>query len=247
MSMKLRIWMILTLVLSLGSLVLISQESSEKDARVSFLTGKVQIQKAGKGPWTTLQKGDTASAGDLISTGNASKTTLLYRGSEFKVLPNTKLRISSLYNENQNGKLEVLSGFAWFQLVNLKGKKFEVSTPTTTAGVRGTAFSAFHDTKSKDSSFCTCEGKVLMTGSGDPKEGTLQEKGNGGYYPGEGGEPKRSTYEGIIVKFKSLPPFKDLMKKNISLKNCLSCHTPQGWTPEDSVPSDETYGGSKVP
>ncbi|TGL64592.1 FecR family protein [Leptospira sarikeiensis] len=244
--MKLRVWMILSLTLSIGSLVLISQETKEKDARVSFLIGKVQLQKAGKGNWSVLKQGDLVSEGDIVSTGNASKTTLLYKGSEFKVLPNTKLKISSLYNESKDGKLEVQSGFAWFQLVNLKGKKFEVTTPTTTAGVRGTAFSAFHDVKSKDSSFCTCEGKVLMNGSGDPKDGTMQEKGNGGYYPGDGAEPKRSSYDGIIVKFKSFPPFKDLMKKNISLKNCLSCHTPQGWTPEDAVPTDETYGGGKI-
>ncbi|GBF38240.1 FecR family protein [Leptospira johnsonii] len=244
--MKLKVWMILSLMLSIGSLVLVSQENKEKDARVSFLIGKVQLQKGGKGSWNILKLGDLVSEGDIVSTGNASKTTLLYKGSEFKVLPNTKLKISSLYNESKDGKLEVQSGFAWFQLVNLKGKKFEVTTPTTTAGVRGTAFSAFHDHKTKDSSFCTCEGKVLMNGTGDPKDGTMQEKGNGGYYPGDGAEPKRSSYEGIIVKFKSLPPFKDLMKKNISLKNCLSCHTPQGWTPEDSVPSDETYGGGKM-
>ncbi|MFB5652538.1 FecR domain-containing protein [Leptospira wolffii] len=248
MNMKLRIMTVACLTLSIGSAILISQESKEKDSTISFLSGKVQVQRGGKGNWTLVKQGDSVSEGDIVSTGNASKVTLLYRGSEFKVLPNTKLKVSSLHDESKNGKLEVISGFAWFKLVNLKGKKFEVNTPTTTAGVRGTSFSAFHDSKSKDSSFCTCEGKVAMTGTGDPKDGRLQEKGNGGYYPGDGSDPKRTSYEGLIVKFKSLPPFKDLMKKNISLKNCLSCHIPEGWTPEESsIPSDETYGGVKVP
>lgn len=239
--------MVLSLALTLCSLVLISQENQDKESVVSFLTGKVQVQKLAKGAWITLKQGDKVGEGDVISTGNGSKITLLYKGSEFKVLPNTKLKLTTLYNDSKDGKLEVLSGFAWFKILNLKGKKFEVFTPTSTAGVRGTSFSAFHDAKSKDSSFCTCEGKVAVTGTGDPKEGTLQEKGNGGYYPGDSSEPKRSSYDGLIVKFKALPPFKDLMKKNISLKNCLSCHTPQGWTPEESsVPSDETYGGGKI-
>lgn len=245
--MKLRIMMAICLSVSVGSAILISQESKEKESVVSFLIGKAQVQKAGKGNWTILKQGDGVAEGDIISTGNASKVTLTYRGSEFKILPNTKLRVSSLYNESKDGKLEVINGFAWFKLVNLKGKKFDVSTPTSTAGVRGTAFSAFHDPKSKDSSFCTCEGKVAVTGTGDPKEGRIQEKGNGGYYPGDGADAKRTSYEGLIVKFKALPPFQDLMKKNISLKNCLSCHVPQGWTPEESsVPGDETYGGGKI-
>ncbi|PJZ68711.1 iron dicitrate transport regulator FecR [Leptospira perolatii] len=240
--MKQKLLIAISLALSLGSLVILSQNVEEKDARVAFLLGKVQVQKQDSGKWTSLKLGDPVSEGDVVWTGNGSKTTLMYRGSEFRVLPNTKLKVNGLHGENKDGKLEVQSGFAWFHIVNLKGKKFEAGTPTTTAGVRGTSFSAFFDAKSKDSSFCTCEGKVAVSNKEQNGEGTLLEKGNGGYYSGGMGDPKKVQYEGIITKFKALPPFKEMMKKNISLKNCLSCHKPEGWTPEQSSPADETYG-----
>ncbi|EQA36558.1 sigma factor regulatory protein, FecR/PupR family [Leptospira inadai serovar Lyme str. 10] len=243
--MKRKIFLAISFGLTFGALVVLSQGTSDKDARASFLVGKVQVQKSGSGPWTRLKLGDALNEGDILSTGNASKATLLYRGSEFRILPNSRLKLTKLHNDIKDGRLEVQNGFAWFHVVKLNGKKFEVSTPTNTAGVRGTSFSAFYEAKTKDSGFCTCEGKVALTGNGEKEEGRLQEKGNGGYYPGEGGEPKRTSYEGIIVKFKAFPPFKELMKKNISLKNCLSCHTPQGWTHEETVPMDETYGASK--
>ncbi|MBW9226926.1 iron dicitrate transport regulator FecR, partial [Leptospira interrogans] len=31
-------------------------------------------------------------------------------------------------------------------------------------------------------------------------------------------------------------------KKNPFLKNCLSCHTPEGWIPQEETLKDETYG-----
>ncbi|TGK12491.1 iron dicitrate transport regulator FecR [Leptospira fletcheri] len=242
--MKRKLWIAISLGLTLGSLVLLSQEKKEQEARIAFLVGNVQLQKAGSGPWARLKQGDPVGEGDILSTGNGSKATVAYRGSEFRILPNSRLKLSSLHSEAKGGKMNVLSGFAWFHVVNLNGKKFDVSTPTNTAGVRGTSFSAFYEPKSKDSGFCTCEGKVALTGNGEKGDGTVQEKGFGGYYSGEGGEPKRTSYEGIIIKFKSMPPFKEMMKKNISLKNCLSCHIPQGWTASDPVPMDETYGAS---
>ncbi|EMO61009.1 sigma factor regulatory protein, FecR/PupR family [Leptospira borgpetersenii serovar Pomona str. 200901868] len=241
MNHKIKIVLIaLSLSMTGSSIVLLSQESKTGNAKVNFLLGKAHVQKPGKNSWEPLKSNDPVYEGDLISTGNGSRVTVLYRGSEFKIQQNSKIRLTSLHEESKNGRLEIDQGFAWFKIVNLKGKKFDVATSNSTAGVRGTSFSVSYDPKTKDSSFCTCEGKVTISDS-NGKE-ILQEKGKGTIVFSQNPEMKKVEYEGIIKKLKTLPGFEARLKKNLSLKNCLSCHTPEGWTPSEDFLKDETYG-----
>ncbi|EMJ93854.1 FecR family protein [Leptospira alstonii] len=241
MNHRIKIVSILFSLFTTGiSIVLLSQESKTENAKVSFLLGKAHVQKSGKTSWAPLKSNDFVDEGDLISTGNGSRITLLYKGSEFKIQQNTKLRLASFYGESKNGRLEVDQGFVWLKIVNLKGKKFDVATPNSTAGVRGTSFSVLYDLQTRDSSFCTCEGKVTVSGF-EGKE-ILQEKGKGTIVSSDNPDMKKVEYEGIIKKLKTLPGFEARLKKNPSLKNCLSCHTPEGWTPSEDVQKDETYG-----
>ncbi|RHX79735.1 iron dicitrate transport regulator FecR [Leptospira yasudae] len=231
---------LLSLTLTGSSIVLLSQESKTGDAKVGFLLGKAHVQKTGKTSWEPLKSNDFVDEGDLISTGNGSRITIVYKGSEFKIQQNSKVKLASLHGESKDGRVEVNQGFAWFKIVGLKGKKFDVATATSTAGVRGTSFSVLYDPKTKDSSFCTCEGKVLVSDS-EGKE-ILQEKGQGTVVSPKDSDMKKVEYEGIIKKLKALSGFEARLKKNASLKNCLSCHTPEGWTPPNDVQKDETYG-----
>lgn len=241
MNHKIKIVLIaLSLSMTGSSIVLLSQESKTGNAKVNFLLGKAHVQKTGKNSWEPLKSNDPVYEGDLISTGNGSRVTVLYRGSEFKIQQNSKIRLTSLHEESKNGRLEIDQGFAWFKIVNLKGKKFDVATSNSTAGVRGTSFSVSYDPKTKDSSFCTCEGKVTISDS-NGKE-IVQEKGKGTIVFSQNPEMKKVEYEGIIKKLKTLPGFEARLKKNLSLKNCLSCHTPEGWTPSEDFLKDETYG-----
>ncbi|WP_061231265.1 FecR family protein [Leptospira weilii] len=241
MNHKVKIVLIaLSLSMTGSSIVLLSQESKTGDAKISFLLGKAHVQKPGKSSWEPLKSNDFVYEGDLISTGNGSRITVLYRGSEFKIQQNSKIGLTSLHGESENGRLEIDQGFAWFKIVNLKGKEFDVATSNSTAGVRGTSFSVLYDPKTKDSSFCTCEGKVTISDS-NGKE-ILQEKGKGTIVFSQDPEMKKVEYEGIIKKLKTLPGFEARLKKNLSLKNCLSCHTPEGWAPSEDFLKDETYG-----
>lgn len=70
----------------------------------------------------------------------------------------------------------------------------------------------------------------------------LQVKGKGTIVSSKDPEMKKVEYEGIIKKLKTLPGFEARLKKNPSLKNCLSCHTPEDWTPSEDFLKDETYG-----
>lgn len=201
----------LSLSMTGSSIVLLSQESKTGDAKVSFLLGKAHVQKPGKNYWESLKSNDSVYEGDLISTGNGSRITVLYKGSEFKIQQNSKVRLANLHGESKNGKLEINQGFAWFKIVNLKGKKFEVATSNSTAGVRGTSFSVLYDPKTKDSSYCTCEGKVAVSDS-NGKE-ILQVKGKGTIVSSKDPEMKKVEYEGIIKKLKTLPGFEARLKK----------------------------------
>lgn len=124
MNHKVKIASILiSLTITGSSIVLLSQESKTGDAKIGFLLGKANVQKAGKTSWEPLKSNDFVDEGDLISTGNGSRVTVLYKGSEFKIQQNSKVKLTSLYGENKDGKVEVNSGFAWFKIVGLKGKK----------------------------------------------------------------------------------------------------------------------------
>ncbi|KAA1291764.1 iron dicitrate transport regulator FecR [Leptospira interrogans serovar Geyaweera] len=240
MNYKIRILFLIILLSAIASsITLLSQET--ENAKVSFLLGKSYVQKSGKSSWESLKPNDFLEEGDLISTGNGSRITVHYKGSEFKIQQNSKVKLSNLPEKSKRGVLEVNQGFAWFKIVNLKGKKFEVTTPNFTAGVRGTSFSAFYDPKTRESSFCTCEGKVSIS---DPtgKETLFQEKGEGTIVSSKDIEIKKLEYKGIIKKLNTLSGFEERLKKNPFLKNCLSCHTPEGWIPQEEILKDETYG-----
>ncbi|EQA73136.1 FecR family protein [Leptospira noguchii] len=240
MNYKIKIlFLIISLSIVANSIVLLSQELKTENAKVSFLLGKSYVQKPDQSSWEPLKPNDFLEEGDLISTGNGSRITIHYKDSEFKIQQNSKVKLSNLPGKSK--LLEVNQGFAWFKIVNLKGKKFEVTTPNSTAGVRGTSFSVFYDPKTRESSFCTCEGKVSISGSAG-KEILVQEKGKGTIISSENQEIKKFEYEGIIKKLKTLSGFEERLKKNPFLKNCLSCHTPEGWTPKEEVLKDETYG-----
>ncbi|MBE0304571.1 FecR family protein [Leptospira interrogans] len=240
MNYKIRILFLIILLSAIASsITLLSQET--ENAKVSFLLGKSYVQKSGKSSWEPLKPNDFLEEGDLISTGNGSRITVHYKGSEFKIQQNSKVKLSNLPEKSKRGVLEVNQGFAWFKIVNLKGKKFEVTTPNSTAGVRGTSFSAFYDPKTRESSFCTCKGKVSIS---DPtgKEILFQEKGEGTIVSSKDIEIKKLEYKGIIKKLNTLSGFEERLKKNPFLKNCLSCHTPEGWIPQEEILKDETYG-----
>lgn len=201
MNYKIRILFLIILLSAIASsITLLSQET--ENAKVSFLLGKSYVQKSGKSSWEPLKPNDFLEEGDLISTGNGSRITVHYKGSEFKIQQNSKVKLSNLPEKSKRGVLEVNQGFAWFKIVNLKGKKFEVTTPNSTAGVRGTSFSAFYDPKTRESSFCTCEGKVSISDS-TGKEILFQEKG-----------------EGTIVSSK------DIEIKNLNIKELLKIKYP---------------------
>lgn len=216
-----------------------AQESDS--AVVSFLVGKVNIKTQADNKWKPLKKEDKVGSGDSIMTGNGSTTTLTYKGSEFKIAANTTFVVNSLYSKDKDGSVEVSNGSAWFKVKDLEGKKFTATTPTSTAGVRGTAFGAIYDSKTNSSMHCVCEGKIEVTTSDSGAKPKLVEKGNGSAFKKDSNDIGMSNYKNLIVKNEAMPEFEAKVKESPMLKTCLSCHTPKGWT-ASGIMKDEKYG-----
>ncbi len=227
------------LIFAVSTISLSAQES--ESAVVSFLVGKVTFKTAADNKWKPLKKEDKVNNGDSVNTGNGSVVTITYKGSEFKIAANSTLVVNSLYSKDKDGSVELKNGGAWFNVKDLGGKKFSATTPTSVAGVRGTAFGALYDANTKVAMHCVCEGKVEVASTEAGSKPKMVEKGNGSSLKTGSADVDMSTYKNLIVKKEAMPEFEAKVKEAPMLKNCLSCHTPKGWT-APGIMKDDKYG-----
>ncbi len=213
---------------------------SAEEAIVSFVKGKVNIRSS-KDPKSALQlikKGDKVSEGTTILTGNGSSVTLVFNGSEFKVMQNSVLQLNDLPTKDKKGDVEVSNGFAWFKVQNVGKNGFQSRTPASTAGVRGTAFATMYEPNVKTAMNCICHGKVEVANT--ENKSIVLEKATGSMVVA-GGEVQKAEYFNDFEKGEALPSFEKRVKAAPILKNCLSCHKTKGWEVKGTS-KDETYG-----
>ncbi|MCC5814226.1 MAG: FecR domain-containing protein, partial [Leptospira sp.] len=171
---------------------------SKNNATVTFVVGKNSWKESKNAKWQTMKKGDNIKEGSIIRTGNGSRATILVDGSEFKLAPKTEIELTSLPIGKKDGEVNVISGFTWYNIIKQKGKNFSAKTPTITAGVRGTSFSAMYDPKKKESKNCICEGSVSILDE-KTKKSLLVNAGGGATY-GRDGNLKEESYKEFIKK-----------------------------------------------
>jgi hypothetical protein len=120
----------------------------QRIAAVSDVRGVVKIRHQGENAFLPLGDRTHVKAGDLMQTGDASQATLNWvDGSRIRVGPKTtmqvlKCQVSKATNaESYLFRLDV--GDIWVRVLRslTEQSKFEIRTPTATAGVRGTVFS----------------------------------------------------------------------------------------------------------
>ncbi len=123
------------------------------DAKVTSVTGKVQVQNKGSSEWIDLSKGDLVEEGAIISTGFNSNATLNLGESVCTIAPLTRMSVEQLTRKDVEGTdknvtkttVYIDTGKASFK-VNSTSKNlndFKVHTPASTASVRGTAFDSY--------------------------------------------------------------------------------------------------------
>ena len=231
---------LVSMVFLIAGIIGLSAQEKET-AVVSFLVGKVNLKTTADNKWKPLKKEDKVDSGDSVMTSNGSVVTITYKGSEFKIAANSTVVVNSLYSKDKDGSVEVKNGGAWFSIKDLGGRKFVAATPTSTAGVRGTAFGALYDDKTKIAMHCVCEGKVEVTSTEAGAKPKMVEKGNGSSFKEGSADIAMNSYKNLIVKKDAMPEFESKVKESPMLKNCLSCHAPKGWSAPGII-KDDKYG-----
>lgn len=118
-------------------------------AKVLQINGDAQVLKAGTNGWIVLSQDMLLSQGDTLKTGNDTQLILELAGeartAQVTVRPNTEMTFDTFYYEaekqSEQTLLDVSVGSILIQAEKLRGEsKFEVKTPTSIAGIRGTIF-----------------------------------------------------------------------------------------------------------
>lgn len=124
------------------------EELKARSGTILSAAGNVNIKKA-DGSWVAAAKGMKLNQNDRIRTGSMSSADIALKGdsgdSIVHVDKNSEVVIDQLVADKASGNekttLDVAVGSVLIKAAKLKGEsKFEVSTPTSIVGVRGTGF-----------------------------------------------------------------------------------------------------------
>ena len=140
---------IITLILGMTSFVL--EAAEQREAKIAAIDGKASVKLMGQTTWIPADVGMKLKEGDVIKTNRNSWALLELNGSgqtaSVEVEENSKLMIAELTKDSTKGTQQTLLDLAIGEIM-IKAKKlhsaesrFEVKTPTSIVGVRGTTFS----------------------------------------------------------------------------------------------------------
>jgi len=137
---------------------------------LSIISGEVQIRHGATGEFAVASDGAILGPGDTIRTGPDARAVLTYfEGSTVEVEPGSELAIQTAHG-NPDGstviEMQQNLGSTWHVVTHLSqsGSKYEVHTTSSTASVRGTAFTV-GVTPEQTTTVSTTEGNV---GTSDP-------------------------------------------------------------------------------
>ena len=125
-------------------------EFKPDEAKITFMKGKVEVQRKGSQVMMPAVMKMTVYPGDKISTGDGAEAELkLSDGSVLKLKDGGELEIEKM--EKQKKPLNTIRAFKLFKgkilgairKLSSRESKFTVSTPTAVAGIRGTVFGVF--------------------------------------------------------------------------------------------------------
>lgn len=129
-----------------------------RTANISELKGTVEMKIAG-GNWTTANLGAVLKEGDSIRTGKDSIAILNVEGMEtatVEVKPDSQVKLAELIQDKEAKTQKTLLDLSLgeilikVQKLHSPNSKFEVKTPTSIVGVRGTTFSVSVGTTQKN-------------------------------------------------------------------------------------------------
>jgi len=143
----LRILCVIALICGLAGLSF--AEVEKRTATITDIKGKVEV-KVSSGSWEAAKVGMTLTEGDIIMTKADSTAILNLSGIEeasVSMKPNSQMTLAELIMDRTKGSQQTLLDLALgevlvkTQKLHEKESRFEVKTPTSIVGVRGTTFS----------------------------------------------------------------------------------------------------------
>ncbi|WP_102344797.1 FecR domain-containing protein [Bacillus sp. Marseille-P3661] len=143
-----RIRIMLSFLLVLSLILPTLSTAAAKSTRIAItkdVKGKVYMKKGGGKKEFGVKDGFSLSQGDTVRTGVKSSTNIVYDdGSKSTIGPTSKVVISKLKNDesSKKTKIKMLSGKIWNSIQSLTNAndEYEIETPTSVMGVRGTLF-----------------------------------------------------------------------------------------------------------
>ncbi len=118
-------------------------------ANVLDVTGEAMFQKAGGADWMSLEKGMVLEEGDSIKTAEASEAKIEIMGerktAELTIRESSRFKLKTMKHDTESDAertlLDMESGNVLVKAEKLIGEStFEVKTPTSIVGIRGTMF-----------------------------------------------------------------------------------------------------------
>lgn len=154
---------LVVLLILIGQLI-----AADRIASVKLVVGEAQFYKKDIAKSKTLKVGKKLKEGIHIQTGEASEVELRYEnGTILRVGEKSLLKISKSQMQNESGQTELWleKGKLFFKVTKLKGddSHFIMSTPTSTAAIRGTEGSI--ESNGSNSLAWLKEGKLELTHS----------------------------------------------------------------------------------
>ena len=145
-----KILRLLCLFLIVASLAVpLCAEEVRRTAKVIDMEGEVTVKPIG-GSWTPAQVGMILNEGDMVKTEDDSYVLLNLDGdgqtATVDVQEESEMMLSELIGDKEKGtqktllELEMGKILIEAQKLNTEEERFEVETPTTIVGVRGTKF-----------------------------------------------------------------------------------------------------------
>ena len=136
---------ILSIFVSIGS-----SEELKRTATVGQVSGEVMLKNPGAGSWSPAKAGDILNEGSFLKTGAGAKAIVNIDGGQTAVVDVSEkslVSLTTLIKDGATGMKKTLLDLSIGQVLIKAEKldspdsKFEVKTPTSVVGVRGTKFS----------------------------------------------------------------------------------------------------------
>jgi len=164
--------MVFAVLMVIGIALVQSLVIVQRIAAISDIDGSVLVQKRGESDFRPIEAKTHVLAGTLVKTGPDGGVTLNWvDGSRLRMGPDTQLRVRKcVLNTSNHASVALFDldvGTIWVRVLELVGErsKFEIRTPTATAGVRGTVFSVSVGADDQ-TSVSVYEGAVEVAGAG---------------------------------------------------------------------------------